>query len=171
LEKGKDKKNVATAAPGKAEPPKLSTGRSTATFPTGRSQSNGGGGERNERLDSFDALMSAMDAELARSRPDPSQQQKRGSTGARASPSVRFAAAPEPSVERIDEDEDEIEADLDAELDSLLRRDPDDQDAPVDYTLIKNLLESYKNQAGMPGPASNLAGRLDPGFHLPRDSS
>jgi hypothetical protein len=167
--KGKETKNVATVVPRKTEPPKLSTGGSTATFPTGEIPSDIR--ERHPRLDSFDALMSAMDAELARSRPNTSQPQQ-AADDARSSSSVRFA--PDSSAKRIDahdEDEDEIEADLDAELDSLLKRDPSDRDAPIDYTLIKNLLESYKSQAGMPGPASNLAGRLDPSFHLPRDSA
>jgi hypothetical protein len=152
-EKAKGKKNVATAAPGKAEPPELSTGPAASTMRTG-----GGPSAPNPRLDSFDALMSAMDAELARVRPtttshaDRMDEDKVGGQG-----------------EEVDEEE--IEANMDAELDALLKRDPADEDAPVDYTLIKNLLESYKNQAGGPGPASNIVGRLDPSFNFPRDAS
>lgn len=39
----------------------------------------------------------------------------------------------------------------------------------MDYTLIKNFLESFKSQQGLSGPVSNLIGRL--GWQLPRDTS
>jgi hypothetical protein len=37
----------------------------------------------------------------------------------------------------------------------------------IDYNLAKNLLESFKSQAGMAGPTGNLLGMM--GFQLPRD--
>ena len=37
----------------------------------------------------------------------------------------------------------------------------------IDFNLAKNLLESFKSQAGMPGPGSNLMGVM--GLRLPRD--
>ncbi|KAL7905724.1 SGT1 domain-containing protein [Trichoderma velutinum] len=47
--------------------------------------------------------------------------------------------------------------------------DTDDEDGEVDidYNLAKNLLESFKSQGGMAGPAGNLMGLM--GFQLPRD--
>jgi hypothetical protein len=44
-------------------------------------------------------------------------------------------------------------------------------DAGIDYNLIRNFLESFKSQAGLSGPVSNLAGRLQPDYKLPRDLS
>ncbi|KAL2127886.1 hypothetical protein VTI74DRAFT_10015 [Chaetomium olivicolor] len=42
-----------------------------------------------------------------------------------------------------------------------------DEEVDVDYNLAKNLLESFKSQAGMAGPAGNLLGLM--GMTLPRD--
>ncbi|GFP55111.1 protein ecdysoneless homolog [Trichoderma asperellum] len=43
----------------------------------------------------------------------------------------------------------------------------DDEEVDIDYNLAKNLLESFKSQGGMAGPAGNLMGLM--GFQLPRD--
>ncbi|KAI9707535.1 MAG: hypothetical protein M1836_000496 [Candelina mexicana] len=43
----------------------------------------------------------------------------------------------------------------------------DDEDVDIDFNLAKNLLESFKGQAGMAGPGGNLMGML--GMQLPRD--
>lgn len=43
----------------------------------------------------------------------------------------------------------------------------DDDEVDVDYNLAKNLLESFKGQAGMAGPVSNILGMM--GLQLPRD--
>ncbi|PON21860.1 hypothetical protein TGAM01_v209290 [Trichoderma gamsii] len=43
----------------------------------------------------------------------------------------------------------------------------DDDEIDIDYNLAKNLLESFKSQGGMAGPAGNLMGLM--GFQLPRD--
>lgn len=45
--------------------------------------------------------------------------------------------------------------------------DDDDDEVDIDYNLAKNLLESFKSQGGMAGPAGNLMGLM--GFQLPRD--
>jgi hypothetical protein len=48
--------------------------------------------------------------------------------------------------------------------------DEDDDFRPVDVDLnaVKNLLESYGSQHGLPGPASNILGSM--GFRLPPPS-
>lgn len=78
------------------------------------------------------------------------------------------------STPKAREDED-IEAAMDAELKAALRNGEDDDDVEgdgsVDYNLIKNFLESFKSQGGLSGPVSTLAGRLQPGWKLPRDES
>ncbi|PMD42546.1 SGT1-domain-containing protein [Hyaloscypha variabilis F] len=43
----------------------------------------------------------------------------------------------------------------------------DDEEIDIDFNLAKNLLESFKSQAGMAGPGGNLLGLL--GMQLPRD--
>ncbi|KAH6606267.1 sgt1 [Trichoderma cornu-damae] len=43
----------------------------------------------------------------------------------------------------------------------------EDDEVDVDYNLAKNLLESFKSQGGLAGPAGNLMGLM--GFRLPRD--
>jgi hypothetical protein len=107
--------------------------------------------------------MQAMDAELARSRS-----------------SSKKAAQPSDGKGKgkatVDDEEEDIEAAMDAELRAALEADGmEDQDeegeAPADYNLIKNFLESFKSQAGLSGPVGNLAGRLQPGWSLPRDDS
>lgn len=135
----------------------------------------------NPNLDSFEAVMQAMDAELARSKA------QRTHTAASKSPTAPSgksdkgkgkAKADESSLPTMDESED-IDAAMDAELRAALRREEDDEDmdaemdegAGMDYNLIKNFLESFKSQGGLSGPVSNLAGRLQPGWNLPRDES
>jgi len=53
---------------------------------------------------------------------------------------------------------------------SKTRDEKDDEFTPVDadFNLVKNLLESYSSQQGLPGPASNLLGLM--GLQLPKDS-
>ncbi|OAA54498.1 sgt1 [Niveomyces insectorum RCEF 264] len=43
----------------------------------------------------------------------------------------------------------------------------DESEVDVDLNLAKNLLESFKSQGGLPGPASNILGMM--GLSLPRD--
>ena len=112
------------------------------------------------KLDSFEAVMKAMDAELARSR----------ETLANRSPPTHPEAMDKGKGVARDTD---IEASMDAELDELLEDDEEveDEQAGVDYQLIKNFLESFKSQDGSSGPVSSLVGRLQEGWRLPRDDS
>lgn len=132
---------------------------------------SGSGTGKNPALDSFESVMQAMDVELARSRPSKGKQ-KSSTTGK----DKGKGKATEP-IAPVDGD---IDAAMDAELKALLEReglgdDSDDEgeeaDVGIDYNLIKNFLESFKSQAGLSGPVSNLAGRLQPDFKLPRDFS
>ena len=104
--------------------------------------------------------MEAMDAELARSR----------ETVANRSPPMHPEAMDKGKGAARDTD---IEASMDAELDALLEDDEEveDEQAGVDYQLIKNFLESFKSQDGSSGPVSSLVGRLQEGWRLPRDDS
>jgi len=75
----------------------------------------------------------------------------------------------------VEEDVD-IETAMDAELKEALDHDDEEEvdlgaEGNIDYNLIKNFLESFKSQGGLSGPVSNLAGRLQPGWGLPRDDS
>ena len=117
--------------------------------------------------------MQAMDAELSRLRESTAESEPRS----HHSPPVKkdkgkARAAP------LDADVDmDIEASMQAELESLLEQEhngdsEEEADRPsMDYNLIKNFLESFKGQAGLSGPVGNLAGRLQPGWTLPRDES
>ncbi len=109
--------------------------------------------------------MDAMDAELSRRAP-----------GNKESPLHTTATNKGKGKEEIPmatEDED-IEAAMEAELKAALEHGDDegsdDENEPMDYNLIKNFLESFKNQAGSSGPVSSLAGVLQPGLKLPRDN-
>src|ERR1700761_3946794 len=121
---------------------------------------------RNKNLDSFEAVMQAMERELAKHKPP------RATDAAKAP-----AASDMMQASRIEGDDGEgIEAALDRELHASLVRDDDEgeeleQETDPKYNLIKNFLESYKSQDGLSGPVSNLAGRLQPGWKLPRDKS
>jgi len=123
----------------------------------------------NADLDSFEAVMEALDAELIRHR----QGNKSSVPHISGAQNIGKGKA---TVEDEDEDGEDIETALDAELKASLERDEtvedDDQaEEPPDYNLIKNFLESFKSQGGLSGPVSNLAGRLQPGWQLPRDEA
>ncbi|GBE78093.1 hypothetical protein SCP_0109750 [Sparassis crispa] len=115
----------------------------------------------NPNLDSFEAVMQAMDAQLGLS-----QTSRKGESAAAASGNSGKASAD------ID-----IETAMDAELRTALEKEHDDDgdeaeiEQGMDYNLIKNFLESFRSQAGLSGPVSNLAGRLQAGWTFPRDES
>ena len=126
---------------------------------------------RNPNLDSFEAVMHAMDEELARSRSKnasaalPKVPQEGKGKGKETAPAQGAAG------EGMD-----IETAMDAELKAALEHDEDAElnvnaEGGLDYNLIKNFLESFKSQAGLSGPVSNLVGRLQPGWGLPRDEA
>jgi len=129
----------------------------------------------NPELDSFEAVMNAMDAELSRLR-ELTEQTKTSQTKlfSSASPRVDKGKGKGPDV-AVGEDED-IETVMETELRAALARGEEEEDElgegeGMDYNLIKNFLESFRSQGGLSGPVSNLAGRLQPGFSLPRDES
>ena len=125
-------------------------------------------GTANPNLDSFEAVMRAMDEELVRLR---SQETSTTSQNSSLGDSGKGKARAQGVEEGVD-----IETAMDAELKAGLEHDQDDEldldaEGNIDYNLIKNFLESFKNQAGLSGPVSNLAGRLQPGWGFPRDDS
>lgn len=125
----------------------------------------------NPNLDSFEAVMQAMDAELATSRPSKGSKSK--STRAPAKPAAAEKGKGKAKIDTEEEEED-IDAAMDAELKAALGDDADEDsqdEEPMDYGMIKNFLESFKSQAGLSGPVSSLAGRLQPSLKLPRDDS
>jgi hypothetical protein len=67
------------------------------------------------------------------------------------------------SLPKGDEDDDDDEWGNDSGDDE----NDEDGKGDVDYALLKNLLESFKGQAGTAGPAGNLMGLM--GLNLPRD--
>ncbi|QRV86178.1 SGT1-ecdysoneless-like protein [Ceratobasidium sp. AG-Ba] len=179
----------------------LSDTNKSATEGTGAKPSSGGGNEMhwfdvpptqhkprtptsgprpngNPKLDSFEAVMEAMEAELQASRSKtksntvPSSSDSKGkkasSVGVGKGKKVRIAE---------DDDTEDIEGAMERELRTALDEmgDSDDDErgdteVSMDYNLIKNFLESWKGQAGLPGPVGGLASRLQQGWVLPRDS-
>ena len=133
-------------------------------MPTVRTSSN-----VDSKLNSFEAVMHAMDAEIARARagqqPAPPTSLRRG-RGERTHPHTETGGEPD------------IEEAMEAELEAELERGSDEENpegalgqGQTEYNLIKNFLESFKSQAGQAGPVSNLVGRLQPGWTLPRDDA
>ncbi|GAA5854531.1 hypothetical protein JCM9279_000833 [Rhodotorula babjevae] len=139
---------------------------------------------RNPNLTDFDALMEQMETELARSKgARPAAATATASDDDGPAPTGKYASRQsgrrEPHrvvVESLSDsdpdgdDGDDLSA-MDAELASLLQGvsgDAAGTDAPMDYNLVKNFLESFQSQGGFAGPAGTLAGRL--GFPLPRDA-
>ncbi|CAK5280110.1 unnamed protein product, partial [Mycena citricolor] len=119
----------------------------------------------NPNLDSFEAVMIAMDEELSRSR---SSKKSASSSKDKGKGKQKATVADE------DEKMDDINAAMDSELRAALLRedgDEDDEEEPMDYNLIKNFLESFKSQAGLSGPVGSLASRLESGWQFPRDES
>lgn len=116
----------------------------------------------NPELDSFEAVMKALDAELL--------QHKSMKPSAKPSSLKGKGKAKEDSnAMAVDENDIDIEAAMDAELKEALQDAESDSEEPMDYNMIKNFLESFKSQGGLSGPVSNLAGRLQPGMKFPRD--
>ncbi len=119
-------------------------------------------------MDTFEAVMRAMDEELSRS------QSQNTSTGAPDLCLGKKGKGKGTSPAQGVEEDMDIEKAMDAELKAALEHDEDDEvdvsaEGGLDYNLIKNFLESFKSQAGSSGPVSNLVGRLQPGWRLPRD--
>ncbi|KAF8845344.1 SGT1-domain-containing protein [Paxillus ammoniavirescens] len=130
----------------------------------------------NPNLDSFEAVMQAMDAELSRLR-QPTAELKPKQPSPQPLPSMGRDKGKAVAPPRSADIETDIEGSMDAEFKALLEQgdmgdsDEEDGEPSMDYNLIKNFLESFKSQAGLSGPVGNLAGRLEPGWALPRDDS
>jgi len=146
------------------DPPQTNGGTSIWSKPANDSDTG-----NNSALNSFESVMQAMDAELAHSRP---------SNGKLKPPTTSKAKGKGKATETVTPVDGDIDTAMEAELKALLDgeglgddSDGEDMDPGIDYNLIKNFLESFKSQAGLSGPVSNLAGRLQPDFKLPRDFS
>lgn len=137
----------------------------------------------NPNLDSFEAVMQAMDAELNQSRQTTLKKKKgKGRVPTLPTGDPEISGKGISKSKSMDEDGEEdldVEAQMEAELKAMLEygggdmEEPDsgEEEVPMDYNLIKNFLESFKSQAGLSGPVGNLAGRLQPGWTFPRDDS
>ncbi|VDB89962.1 unnamed protein product [Peniophora sp. CBMAI 1063] len=156
------------------EPPKAPKSAAVAAKDKGK-------GKQNETLEDAAASLQASVADQL------SATMKAGA----ASVKSHSASTPADQDEEMDLD---IEAAMDRELRAALAsssNNPDDSAADdndydgvvdedglplhmeggLDYNLIKNFLESFKSQGGLTGPLSSLAGRLQPGWGLPRDDA
>ncbi|SRR6266508_2387919 len=123
--------------------------------------------ETKPNLESFEAVMKALDDVLAQNQPP-----KTSSVADQSKDTKGKMKATIEDEMAVEEDPDfDFEAAMEAELKEVLERDDTDLSDPVDYNLIKNFLESFKSQEGLSGPVSNLVGRLVPDFKLPRDNS
>lgn len=56
-----------------------------------------------------------------------------------------------------------------AEIEDMEKDESEDDEVDIDYNLAKNLLESFKGQAGMVGPVGTMLAEM--GIRLPRDES
>jgi len=123
--------------------------------------------------------MQAMDEELRRSRQKgkaPATSEPSSQSAPPSKPSKSAASAGPSRDDEENEDDVDIEEAMAAELREALEHASDsdeegDGEPSIDYNLIKNFLESFKSQGGLSGPVSNLAGRLEGQWGLPRDES
>ncbi|KAL1867841.1 hypothetical protein VTK73DRAFT_3922 [Phialemonium thermophilum] len=72
-----------------------------------------------------------------------------------------------PAIQQGTSDGDESEVGRKAREQSDSDEEDEGEDVDLDYNLAKNVLESFKSQAGMAGPAGNLLNLM--GLRLPRD--
>ncbi|KAJ7693701.1 SGT1 protein-domain-containing protein [Mycena rosella] len=163
-------------SPKKPAPSGGATGPAPEPSTQGRSPEPGPRPNVNPNLDSFEAVMLAMDEQLARSRSSkPKSKSKSKSTPAETPAPQKQDKGKGKAPPMVEDEEEDIDSAMDAELKAALQReddgDEDEGEEPMDYNLIKNFLESFKSQGGLSGPVSSLAGRLQPGWQLPRDSS
>ena len=112
--------------------------------------------------------MTAMDTELQKTR---SPSVSASATRQTSKPTRKSAEGIviEDDADTDEDDDDDDMADLDAELAAALKRGEEEGISDGDYGLIKNFLESFKSQNGLAGPVSNMFGRLDKDFQMPRD--
>ena len=127
-------------------------------------------------LDSFDKVMAAMDAELAKIKgPQQAAQPTSSGSKSKAPAKVKLASLPDlPSEADLDDLDDEDLAAMDRELKAALKNagvedvsddeipeaDELDEDGKREYKMMKDFLESYRSQGGQSGVVGNLFGRL-----------
>ncbi|KAF9535493.1 SGT1 protein-domain-containing protein [Crepidotus variabilis] len=137
----------------------------------------------NPELNSFEAVMNALDAVLADNKTSttpsnpssiPTQFNHR-LPGSERGKGKQMASIEEEMVtddEHNMDDDFDVDAAMEAELKAALQVDDDGEASQdTDYNLIKNFLESFKSQGGLSGPVSNLSGMLAPDLKFPRDNS
>ncbi|KAG6869161.1 hypothetical protein C0993_012260 [Termitomyces sp. T159_Od127] len=131
--------------------PKKTTSTSPGKQTVGRAPVPGPRPNVNPNLDSFEAVMQAMDVELSRLRS--------GSKKGAKDPSSMHNGKGKAKAPGDDGDVD-IESAMEAELRSALERDDEDDDEePPDYNLIKNFLESFKKLEAFLGNKDEAGGR------------
>lgn len=127
-------------------------------------------GARNPNLDSFEALMEAMDAQLQSQRSASATGQRMATKEENRKPVRRSAEGIEISDDEDEGDDTDDMAALDAELAAALKGGAAaGGEGGMDYQMISNFLESFKAQNGLAGPVSNVFSRLDKDFKMPRD--
>jgi hypothetical protein len=138
----------------------------------------------NMDLDSFDKVMQAMDAELAKKKgvtntkpaktPTPAATQSKGKSKGKVSHSAKSLATLPSEADLDDMSDDELLA-MDRELRAALKGAGEGDDLGPDdieeaeglegeekreYAMMRDFLESYKSQGGESGVIGNLFGRL-----------
>lgn len=114
-------------------------------------------GEDEQEIKAIQELAAQMEAELnvhGALKLDPTPKKLAALKG--KAPARGASSSSKMPVENLDSDDDD-EDDEDGE----------DGELNIDYNLAKNLLESFKSQGGMAGPAGNMLGMM--GMGLPRD--
>ena len=116
--------------------------------------------------------MQALDEELAKVKPGSKKnagKPKASTASTKSKGKEKMSTIEEDAVDDFD-----IEAAMEEELRKALEKADEDDDMEgveggMDYNLIKNFLESFKSQGGLAGPVGKVAGRLQPGWKVPRD--
>ncbi|TLD17170.1 uncharacterized protein PgNI_00440 [Pyricularia grisea] len=114
-------------------------------------------GEDEQEIKAIQELAAQMEAELNEHgalKLDPTPKKLAALKG--KAPARGASSSSKVPVKNVDDDDDDDDDE-----------DDEDGDLNIDYNLAKNLLESFKSQAGMAGPASNMLGMM--GMGLPRD--
>ncbi|MBW0473819.1 hypothetical protein O181_013534 [Austropuccinia psidii MF-1] len=126
------------------------------------------GGFKSIDLQAFDDLMDRMNAELRQQIKQLSQKCKKGGPIPDTTLGPSLTRADDLSDSDSEPDTDAIDQAMQHELAKLMKQSGVDLDGesntPMDYGLISHFLESFKSQAGLPGPVGNMAGRI--GFDL-----
>ncbi|KAF9975766.1 hypothetical protein BGZ73_000437 [Actinomortierella ambigua] len=119
---------------------------------TKRGQTSRRGGSMDGRMYGYDPMAGDVEDSSDDEFDATAHQEITGKTGREQQKQYRRRKVEEEEVvEEEEEEEEEAQA----------------SEVNVDLNLAKNLLESFKSQGGLPGPSSNLLGRL--GIVLPRD--